>query len=60
MGDVIKALVEECEDAVVRQRIYKKVIDAFEDHDWDCQDECIGDDLAFDKALKDLHPNWDI
>jgi len=60
MGAVIQALDEECKDATARQKIYRMVINAFEDHDWDCQDECLGIDPAFDKALKGLHPDWDI
>ena len=57
-GSVIKALKKEIPDEKTRVRVYKKLILAFEDSDWDTQDECRGDDPAYDKALKALHPNW--
>jgi hypothetical protein len=38
-------------DPKKRTAIYKDMIGAFEDQDWDTQDECVGEDPAFDKAL---------
>jgi hypothetical protein len=53
--DVISQNVPDEEDRVV---IYKGLISAFEEFDWDTQDECVGEDSAYDSALKELHPEW--
>lgn len=58
MNDVIRALQQEVPDDAVRERIYVRLIDAFENDDWDTQDECRGRDKAFDAALKNAHPDW--
>ena len=55
-SDVIAAIKPEVEDEEKRVGIYKKLIAAFEESDWDTQDECRGEDPAYDKALKELHP----
>jgi hypothetical protein len=55
---IIKATKKHVEDPKVRTEIYTEVIKAFEDSDWDTQDECMGEDAAFDAALKKLHPTW--
>lgn len=60
MDPIIKALKNNIPDEKLREKIYKPIIDAFEDEDWDTQDECIGSDPAWDKALKKLHPDWEI
>jgi hypothetical protein len=54
---VISVVKVEVPDPAARQRIYTKLIPAFENHDWDTQMECGGDD-AYDAALKQLHPEW--
>ena len=38
---------------------YTDLIEAFESSDWDTQDEAMGYSKQFDKALKQLHPDWD-
>jgi hypothetical protein len=38
--------------------LYLILIESFEDRDWDCIDEVMGLDPAFDKAAKILHPDW--
>lgn len=53
--DVIKKYVPDEDERV---DIYKGLIDAFEEADWDTQDECMGEDAAYDTALKELHPEW--
>jgi len=58
MSSVISAAKNYIDDAHCRKGFYKKVIDAFEDCDWDTQNECIGEDTAFDEALYELHPTW--
>lgn len=53
--DVIKKAVPDEDERI---DIYMGLIDAFEDADWDTQDECMGQDPAYDAALKELHPEW--
>jgi hypothetical protein len=56
MCDVISAMLAELGDEEheeTRQRIYARLIDAFEDMDCDTLGECAGDDPAFDRALVD-------
>jgi hypothetical protein len=53
MSDVITALCVEVPDKDKRQRIYARLIRAFEDMDCDTLGECAGDDSAFDAALKE-------
>ena len=39
--------------------ILKKVINAFEDMDWDChQDSAYWDTPAVKQAMMELHPDW--
>jgi len=51
-------------DAYVEPRhrieVHMKMISAFEDMDWDTQEECLGKDEYFDEALKTLHPEWEL
>lgn len=56
---IIKSAKKATPDMKTRKVFYKEVIDAFEDADWDTQDECTGEDSAFDEAIKELHPEWD-
>ena len=62
-GPLIDAIITGAQkaipDATARQAFYADVIVALEDQDWDTQDENIGDDPAFDAALRELHPEWD-
>lgn len=51
MGAIIDAQMRACKSLLLRQRFYTRVIKAFHDHDWDTEDECLGEDPAFDKAL---------
>lgn len=60
MEPIIKTIKKCVPDEKIRVRMYKDIINALEDADWDTQDECIGLDTAFDAALKRLHPNWEI
>lgn len=58
MGEVITALNKANVADDVRALIYKDLIPAFENEDWDTHDECEGGDPAFDAALYELHPEW--
>ena len=51
MDSIIRSLKYHVINPSVRKEIYKEIIEAFEDHDWDTQDECLGVDEAFDSAL---------
>jgi hypothetical protein len=42
-----------------REIVYRIVIPALENGDWDTQDESMGLDPSFDVVMKDLHPDWD-
>jgi hypothetical protein len=59
MDRIIKAMKKEVKDSKLRYKLYLAFIDALEDRDWDCQEECLGQDEAFDKALYKLHPSWE-
>lgn len=62
-GDIMDVIMKSSKkyipDNKKRKEFYIKVIEVFEDHDWDTQDECMGVDKAFDLALKEIHPDWD-
>lgn len=47
---VIEAAQENFPDDEARVTFYVKVIDAFEEHDWDGSRACLGKDPAFDRA----------
>jgi hypothetical protein len=59
MNDIIDTL-REIKDQGLKQRLFKGIIEALEGSDWDTQEECLGQDLAFDKALAELYPDWEI
>lgn len=58
MGSLIDSLQKNVKQAKKRTLVYKDMIQAFMDEDWDTIDECIGDDPAFDAALKDIDPSY--
>lgn len=58
MSEIIKGLVESDVNADQREAFYRIVIPAMESMDWDTQDECEGEDAAYDKVLMELHPDW--
>jgi hypothetical protein len=39
--------------------MYIGIIEELENHDWDTQEESLGQDDVFDEALKELHPEWE-
>jgi hypothetical protein len=41
-----------------RENFYRETIPVFEQHDWDTQTECLGDDPAYDAALEALSPDF--
>ena len=58
MGEIITALQPHLPDDEARKGVYKILIDCFENMDWDTQNECEGEDPAFDAAMEELHPDW--
>lgn len=60
MGDITIGLKKIIKSQKQRIAIYKIIIGALEMQDWDNQSECLKQDKAFDIALKELHPNWEI
>ena len=50
------------EDNELREKLYAGFITAFEWQDWDCQEECLGMDDAFDNAVSVLifYVKWHI
>lgn len=58
MDEIIKAVKKNVPDVNTRKKIYKPIVLALESEDWDTQDECLDQDLAFDEVMRELHPNW--
>jgi hypothetical protein len=58
MNGIIDVVHREIKDPAVKQRLYKGIIEALEGSDWDTQEECLGQDIAFDAALAELYPDW--
>jgi hypothetical protein len=58
MSEIITAIQPHLTDETARKEVYKILIRVFEDDDWDTQDECEGEDPAFDAALQEVHPDW--
>lgn len=55
---VIESIQTHVDVPDIRIQIYIDLIEAFEEADWDTVDECMGEDPAFDVAVKQLHPDW--
>lgn len=58
MSEVIAAIKPNVADEEARKGIYRILINAFEDMDWDTQQDCEGEDPAFDAVLSELHHHW--
>lgn len=50
-SEIINNVQPHVADVEVRKKIYRPLIDAFRDMDWDTYDECRGEDPAYDAAL---------
>lgn len=57
-SEVIKAAKVAIPSEESRKEFYKPVIEAFEDADWDTQDECLDEDPAYKAVVKEMHPGW--
>lgn len=58
-GSVIESLKSNIKDKNTRKEIYRDLIDAFQDHDWDNLDECLGEDPAYDEIYEEIYPDHD-
>lgn len=56
-GDAIKAIKPNVPDKDTRKKIYVKLIEAFEEADWDTLDECLGEDEAYDEIYNERYPH---
>ena len=59
---VMDAVIKEIKKYVVnkddRMTIYDNIWKVLEDMDWDCPEECLGDDEAFDKLFESYYPDY--
>jgi hypothetical protein len=53
---VIKATKKQVKSKKKRKKIYRPILAAFEQHDWDNLDECEGLDKAYDEIVAELYP----
>lgn len=53
MNALIDSFLHHIEDEDLRVDLYRDAISAFQGEDWDCADECLGKDPAFDTALEE-------
>lgn len=58
MSEIIGAIQPQVVDVEARKAIYRILVNAFEDMDWDTQMDCMDEDPAFDTVIEELHPNW--
>ncbi|XKM40365.1 hypothetical protein A4U53_031030 [Rhizobium ruizarguesonis] len=57
MSKVIAGVKPVVADKDSRKAIYRPIIGALEDSDWDTQDECVGEDEAYDEIYFETYPN---
>lgn len=55
MDEIIDAVTESVTDYNTKFEIFTKVIHAFMDADADTLDECLGRDIAYDRALRAIY-----
>lgn len=58
MSAIIAGIKPRIKSAKLRTEIYEAIIPALEDGDWDTQNECLGEDEAYDAALRAIHPDY--
>lgn len=57
---VIESVTAHVPDVSARKEIYRPIIDAFRDMDWDTLDECLGIDPAYDEIYNDIYGDDEI
>lgn len=56
--DMIKCIKKNVKDEKVKFNLYTCLIKSLENEDWDTEDEAMGVDKVFDKAMLKLNPDW--
>ena len=56
-SSVIKVLKKNVPSVKRRKEMYRKLIAAFKEHDWDTLEECLGEDRAYDAVYHELYPD---
>lgn len=59
MDEIISGLEPLIKNAELRKDVYIKIILALENADWDNLEECFGQDIVYDKAVKIIHPEYE-
>jgi len=60
MSDIIAATNKHGPSNILKRVLfYKECIKSLENADWDNSQECLGEDLAYDLAVQELHPDWE-
>jgi hypothetical protein len=54
---IMDTLVANVPDKETRKELYRDIIDAFMDHDWDNLDECRDIDPAYDEVYLEYYPD---
>ena len=57
MKELIISFQHHVEDEDVRVDLYRDAISALEQEDWDCPEECLGKDPAYDTAYYEIYPD---
>lgn len=52
-GIIIDELQDVIEDKQTRKKVYKSLMEAFIQYDWDTYDECVGQDPAYDELYRE-------
>lgn len=55
---MIKCIKKNVKDDEIKFKLYTGLIQSLENEDWDTEDEAMGIDKVFDKAMLKLHPGW--
>jgi len=58
MEALIKGFKKEVKSEESRKKLYKVAIEALWINDWDTEMECLGMDVAFDEALREIAPSF--
>jgi hypothetical protein len=58
MDALIEIVKEQVSDVAARTTIYSHMITAFQNSDWDNEEECLGKDKAYDIAFYEFYPDY--
>lgn len=54
MDEIIQGLKDDNFEEAQRKRVYMVIIPAMQSCDWDTEHECVGQDPAYDDAMREL------